>query len=129
MPSCEIRRYQDLDGYVPFDAWLATIAEPGKSQNRVAAVKLAAALRRLAAHGHELRRPTAAPLRDGVYELRVRVGNLNYRALYFFAGRSIAVMAHGCTKETALDEADIDRAVTRREAYKTAALAHTAPQP
>lgn len=69
------------------------------------------------------------PFRDGVYELRVRVGNLNYRALYFFAGRGIAVMAHGCTKETALDEADIDRAVTRRLAYKTAPLAHTAPQP
>ncbi len=129
MPSCEIRRYQDLAGYVPFDAWLATLAGPGKSQNRVAAVKVAAALTRLAANGHDLRRPTAAPLRDGVYELRVSVGNLNYRALYFFAGRGIAVMAHGCTKEAALEEADIDRAVTRRLAHKAAPLAHTAPQP
>lgn len=129
MPPCEIQRYQDLNGYVPFDAWLATISSPGKTQHRIAAVRIAAALERLETNGHDLRRPTAAPLRDGVYELRVNVGNINYRALYFFAGRGIAVMAHGCTKECALDEADVDRAVSRRLAYHAAPLAHSAPRP
>lgn len=127
MPACEIRRYQDADGYVPFDAWLRTMASPGKTQNLRAAMKIAAALVRLAAEGHALRRPVSAPLRDGVYELRVRIGTVNFRALYFFAGEGVAVMAHGCTKEAALDEADIDRAVMRRLAYMASSALHTAP--
>ncbi len=127
MPPCDIRRYQDLDGHVPFDAWLRTMTGQGKAQNLAAAMKIAAALQRLAAEGHALRRPTSAPLRDGVFELRVGVGKVNYRALYFFAGEGVAVMAHGCTKEAAVDEADIDRAVMRRLRYLASPRAHTAP--
>jgi putative component of toxin-antitoxin plasmid stabilization module len=127
MPPCEIHRYQDLDGYVPFDAWLKTLAGPGKLQNVPAAMRIAAALQRLAAEGHALRRPTAAPLRDGLYELRVRIGKINYRALYFFAGKGVAVIAHGCTKEHAVANADIDRAAARRANYFASPLAHTAP--
>ena len=29
MPPCAIYRYLDLDGYVPFDAWLRTLAGSG----------------------------------------------------------------------------------------------------
>lgn len=128
MPPCEIYRYQDLDGYVPFDAWLRTLAGPGKSQNVPAAMKIAAALQRLAAEGHALRRPTAAPLRDGVHELRVKLGKINFRALYFFAGEDVAVIAHGCTKENEVADADIDRAAMRRLNYVASPLAHTAPR-
>ena len=127
MPPCDIRRYQDLDGHVPFDAWLRTMTGQGKAQNLAAAMKIAAALQRLAAEGHALRRPTSAPLRDGVFELRVGVGKVNFRALYFFAGEGVAVMAHGCTKEAAVDEADIDRAVMRRLRYLASPGAHPAP--
>ncbi|MBL0170549.1 MAG: type II toxin-antitoxin system RelE/ParE family toxin [Gemmatimonadaceae bacterium] len=127
MPPCDLRRYQDLDGHVPFDTWLSTMTEPGKAQNLAAAMKIAAALQRLASEGHALRRPTSAPLRDGVHELRVEIGRVNYRALYFFAGEGVAVIAHGCTKEAAVDEADIDRAVLRRRRYMAAPRAHTAP--
>ena len=51
MPSCDIRRYQDLDGYVPFDAWLLTMTGPGRTQSLSAAIKIAAALQRLATEG------------------------------------------------------------------------------
>ncbi len=127
MPPCDICLYQDLDGHVPFDEWLSTMSEPGKTQNLAAAMKIAAALQRLATEGHALRRPTSAPLRDGVYELRVGIGRVNYRALYFFAGKGVAVIAHGCTKEAAVDEADIGRAVMRRARYMASPRAHTAP--
>lgn len=126
MPPCIVLRYQERTGSVPFDDWLDTLLHPGKAQNRVAARKLAAAVTRLATEGHALRRPTAAPLRDGIYELRVQVGRVNYRALYFFAGVGVAVMAHGCTKEGAVADADIDRAVERCDAFLSAPRVHTA---
>ena len=35
--------------------------------------------------GHELKRPAAAYLRDGIYELRPSYQGLHYRLLYFFS--------------------------------------------
>ena len=49
--------------------------------------------------GFELRRPMADLLEDGIYELRVRVGKVNYRILYFFHGRNVAILTHAMTKE------------------------------
>lgn len=129
MPPCTILRYRDTDGAVPFDDWLAALAGRGKARNVEAAVRLAAAVRRLAAEGHALRRPTSAPLRDGIHELRVELRRVNFRILYFFGGAGVAVLAHGCTKEGRVDDADIDRAVARRLAWLADARAHTAPTP
>lgn len=56
-------------------------------------------IERLRDLGHELRRPEADLLRDGIYELRVRLGTVNYRMLYFFHGRMAAVLAHGLIKK------------------------------
>ena len=52
----------------------------------------------LEGRGHELRRPAADFLRDGVYELRPSYQGVNYRILYFFAGRDIVVVSHGLKK-------------------------------
>ncbi len=68
--------------------------------------------------GHELRRPEADLLRDGVYELRVGVGRVNYRLLYFFHGRNVAILAHGLTKEKRVPPVDIDRAVARKKRFE-----------
>jgi len=119
-------RFQEPNGVVPFDEWLATLAQPSKTQNLEAAGKLLAAVMRLAADGHALRRPTSAPLRDGVHALRVKVHRLNYRALYFFAGSGTAVFMHGCTKEGDVADADLDRAIARRLAYISDPGVHTA---
>jgi hypothetical protein len=129
MPPCAVLRYQDANGVVPFDEWLTTLARPGKTQNPIAAHKLAAAVTRLATEGHALRRPTADRLREGIYELRVRVGRVNFRALFFFAGSGVAVLVHGCTKHGEVDAGDIDRAIMRRVAYMSNPRAHTAPAP
>jgi phage-related protein len=37
--------------------------------------------------GHELRRPEADFLRDGIYEIRVSLQGVHYRILYFFHWR------------------------------------------
>ena len=63
--------------------------------------------------GHELRRPEADYLRDGVYELRARVQGVNHRILYFFHGRVACVVSHGLVKERVVPPGEIDRAVER----------------
>ncbi len=72
----------------------------------------------LAAMGHELRRPYSDLLRDGIYELRARVGRVNYRLLYFFQGKDIAVVVHGLTKEQEVPASDIERAIERKRRYE-----------
>ena len=72
------------------------------------------AIERLAQFGHELRRPHADMLCDGIYELRVRHRRVNYRILYFFHGQNIAVLAHGLVKEKEVPDIDIERATQRK---------------
>jgi len=87
--------------------------------------KCRAAIARLALLGHELRRPEADYLREGIYELRVRLGSVNYRLLYFFHGQYVSVVAHGFTKEAAAPAADIKRAVIRKAVFAANPTAHT----
>ena len=81
--------------------------------------------RRLAELGHELRRPEADLLRDGIYELRARLGTVNYRILYFFHGRNVAVLAHAITKENEIPVVEINRAVARKRTFIASPAAHT----
>jgi hypothetical protein len=74
--------------------------------------------------GHELRRPQADLLRDGVYELRTRVGSVNYRILYGFVGKDVALLTAGLTKERSVPAREIDRAALRIEQYKANPDAH-----
>lgn len=114
MPRTEVFFYGDDAGGVPVHAWLTELAEAdGKAAAAcIARVKLLAAL------GHELRRPHADYLRDGVYELRAKRGRVNYRILYFFHGQNVALLAHGLTKEKKVPDSDIDRAVERKKRYE-----------
>lgn len=121
MPQTDVLFYQESEGDVPVLDWLREL----DSQNRRAANKCQAAIERLAEKGHELRRPEADLLRDGVYELRARVGRVNYRVLYFFHGRNVAVLAHGLTKEKAVPKADIERAIQRKQRFEADPQAHT----
>jgi ribosome-binding protein aMBF1 (putative translation factor) len=72
----------------------------------------------LAQFGHELRRPAADYLRDGIYELRAKQGHVQYRLLYFFHGRQLAILAHALTKEDEIPEADMIRALKRKNCLK-----------
>lgn len=126
MPACIVLRFRESDGSVPFDVWLGALAARGKAQQRIASQRLAAMVIRLAVDGHDLRRPTSAPLRDGIHELLLSVGRINYRVLYFFAGPGGAIISHGCTKEGSVEAAEIDRAIVRRRRYRAAPDLHTA---
>jgi phage-related protein len=80
----------------------------------------------LAQFGHELRRPHADILRDGIYELRAKRGHVQYRILYFFHGRNVALLAHALTKEDKVPAIDISRAIARKRRYEQNPTQHTA---
>jgi phage-related protein len=69
--------------------------------------------------GHELRRPTADFLRDGIYELRTRQGHVQYRILYFFHGRNVAILAHSLTKEDEIPAVDVELALKRKRLFES----------
>jgi phage-related protein len=75
--------------------------------------------------GHELRRPAADFLRDGIYELRATKGHLQYRILYFFHGRNVAILAHSITKEERIAPAEINRALGRKRSFEIQPEEHT----
>ncbi len=101
--------YHDEHGCPALD-WLEEL--PGRAY-----AKGFVRIERLAQLGHELRRPEADYLRDGIHELRWRIGSVNYRVLYFFHGREAVVLAHGLTKEERVPEQDINLAVKRKALY------------
>ena len=90
-----------------------------------ARAKCIARLQRLALLGHELRRPEADFLRDGIYELRVGLRGINYRMLYFFHGQIAAVVSHGLTKERMVPTAEIDLAIEGKRQFEAAPPMHT----
>jgi hypothetical protein len=96
---------------VLFDQWLKTL--PAKAQ-----AKCLSQARLLRSQGHELRRPIADFLRDGIYELRPTYQGVNYRILYFFSGRNIVVISHGLSKESEVPAVEINRAIERKKKYE-----------
>ena|SRR5947207_1514662 len=118
MPQSRLLFFQDADGTAPVWEWL-------KDLRAKAYAKCVVRIRRLVELGHELRRPESDLLRDGIYELRARLGTVNYRILYFFHGRNVAVLAHAITKEKEIPVVEINRAVERKQTFIAIPIAHT----
>jgi hypothetical protein len=110
--------FRETDGSVPFLDWFAQLSEKAQDKCRVR-------LERLATLGYELRRPEADYLRDGIYELRVRLRSTNYRMLYFFHGRTAAILSHGVIKEDQIPAHEIDRAIARKSQFIAHPIRHT----
>jgi hypothetical protein len=121
MPRTLIVFYREPTGEVPVLDWLGKL----RKTNRRAYETCVASVERLAAFGHELRRPVADLLRDGIYELRIRKGHVNYRILYFFHGRDLAILGHAITKEDAVPEVEIERCLRRKRAFESDPEGHT----
>jgi hypothetical protein len=94
MPRTEVVFYQENEADIPVLDWLKELR---RSKQRAYEICVAAT-QRLVEFGHELRRPLADILRDGIYELRIHKGRVNYRILYFFHGRNLAILGHALTK-------------------------------
>ena len=117
MPQIEVIFFKESDGTVPMADWLRSL--PLKPRT-----KCLAWIGRLRMFGHELRRPSADYLRDGIYELRVGLQGANYRVLYFFHGNQAVVLSHGLAKEQVVPPLDIDRAVVRKRHFEKDPAGH-----
>lgn len=118
MPQVALILYREKDGQVPLRDWLQTLPD------KVVA-KCLVRLERLRDLGHELRRPEADYLRDDIYELRVKMGTINYRMLYFFHGEKAVVVSHGLMKEKRVPPAEIELAKKRKDRFDGDPPAHT----
>ncbi len=118
MPRTRVLLHCEEDGSAPFLDWFDSL--PAKAQD-----KCLVRIERLRELGHELRRPEADLLRDGIYELRVGLRGMNYRMLYFFHGKQAAVLSHGLTKERDVPAVEIERAIQRRAKFVANPKRHT----
>ena len=50
---------------------------------------------------------------------------MNYRILYFFHGKSLAVLGHALTKEDKVPAAEIVRALRRKKAFEAHPATHS----
>jgi putative addiction module killer protein len=114
MPRADVYFFLADDGTVAVLEWLRQLLR----QDRRAYAKCTVRIGRLAAEGHALRRPEADYLRDGIYELRIRHGPVNYRILYFFHGQDVVILAHGLTKESQVPDTEVERAIRRKLAFE-----------
>jgi phage-related protein len=121
MPKTEVVFYKEDDGSVPMLEWLDSLQPKALD-------KCTVRIERLEEMGHELRRPEADFLRDGIYELRVRLQHLNYRILYFSHGRTAAVISHGLVKETLVPAKEIEKAIQRKQKFEQNPNAHSHEQ-
>jgi len=80
--------YREATGRVPLLEWLDCL-------NTKARIKCLVRLERLSEIGHGIRRPEADYPRDGVYELRAKCAEVNYRMLYFFYGTTDGARQEG----------------------------------
>jgi hypothetical protein len=125
MPRTTIRVYRNAGGETSLTGWLQVL----KERKPKAYAKCIQRIRLLSEKGSELRRPLADMLRDGIYELRARVGSVNYRILYFFCGRNVACLSHGITKEDKVPDEEIEHALRRKRLVERDLDRYTAEWP
>jgi len=118
VPQTRVVLYREEDGSCPFLDWFNEL--PAKVQD-----KCYLRLERLREMGHELRRPEADLLRDGIYELRVSQQGVHHRILYFFHRAIAAVISHGLVKERVVPPNEINRAVERKKRFVANPPRHT----
>ena len=111
MPQTDIIFYREGEKLV-FREWLLGLPVPAQS-------KCLNYIRLLESMGNDLRRPHADFLRNGIYELRPTSQNVNYRILYAFVGKQVAIVSHGIAKTAKVPDVEINRAIERVKRYRS----------
>ena len=119
MAAVELILYRDSEGKTPLlIEWLDGLSSKAR-------LKCLVRLKRLEDLGHELRRPEADFLRDGIYELRASYQGVHHRMLYFFRGRTVVVVTHGLVKEREVPVREIEKALQLKSQFELNPVRHT----
>ena len=89
----ELITYQTPSGKRPIEKFLSRL-------DRQTRIKVKHSFDALKERGNTLRPPLTKLVRDGIYELRIQVGNNHTRILYFFYSDKRIVLTNGFTKKT-----------------------------
>lgn len=74
-------------------------------------------INRLSEEGNNLKYPFSEPLKDGIFELRIRTRDLKLRFFYFFFDGKNIVITHGIKKKKWSVNAEIKIAKSYRSKY------------
>ncbi|MBD3398380.1 type II toxin-antitoxin system RelE/ParE family toxin [Candidatus Micrarchaeota archaeon] len=119
LPEVKVIFYKDDDGSVPIIDWI-------DKQSAYAQDRIIDRLTKLRSFGHELRRPLAAPLRNGIYELRLRERKVRLRMLYFFYGGDMVIITGGLRKKTTeTPDMEINRALEKKKKFENDPQTHS----
>ena len=111
MSSFKVSFYAEPDGTEPAKDFLLGLDKKMRA-------KMLRTIGLLAANGNRLREPYSKMLRDGILELRAKVGSDISRVLYFFVVNHDAILTHGFIKKTQkTPQAEIERALKCRKEY------------
>ena len=103
--------YKKANGRCPTAEFLDSLSNEEK-------VFIKRSLQRLEEYGIKLERPTVAPLRDHIWELRRKTHQGNIRLLYFFFDGNKFIITHGFKKKSGkVPDNEIDKAIEIREEY------------
>jgi putative component of toxin-antitoxin plasmid stabilization module len=116
-----VRLYRTKNRRVPVAAALRDLCRT----ERRAAAKCIALIERLRECGTDLRGKLAAYLKNGVWELRVSAGSIEYRIAYA-AEAGVLVLLHGFRAHVADDAREYDRAIDRLAEFRANPDLHTA---
>lgn len=118
MLETQVIIYQKANGKSPLMSWLSR-------QNQRVQEKARELIALLKERGYRLGPPLAKPLREGIWELRIIVQGVQYRILYAFVGRGMALLTHGLRKTDIVPPDEIDKAVRYKSEYQQSPEQHT----
>ena len=104
--------YEKENGQIPVKDFLDTL-----NPDDVAAVERIIAI--LEKYGNRIQRPYSAPLGNGIFELRAKGKDNQYRVLYFFIKGDFACLTNACIKKTnETSSKEIELALKRKQDYE-----------
>jgi len=110
-PKWIVEFYKKANGRCPTAEFLDSLSNEEK-------VFIKRSLQRLEEYGITLERPTAAPLRDHIWELRKKTHQGNIRLLYFFFDGKKFIITHGFKKKSSkVPDSEIQKAIDFKEDY------------
>ena len=105
----KVKFYRNDEGECPVEDFLNTLSEKDRK-------KTFSFIDFLKQEGIDMRRPKSDYLRDGIYELRIKLSKGNTRTLYFFCYENYIVLTHTFYKRTnEVPENEINRALIYKE--------------